>query len=126
MPSSSTYLQQFDAQSSLWVWDEELIVESDSGGYVEVRSAFGGDGTIPSPVNADDCKDKDMDMQLPYGPCFICMSGDFNEGFCERFAGWWDSLSEVQGLRGATAIFQVSFVCCACVCARGREKCFEG
>jgi hypothetical protein len=86
MPSSSTYLQQFDAQSSLWIWDEELIVENNSGGYVEVRSAFGGDGTIPSPVNSG-----------------------------------WDSLSEVQGLRGATAIFQVSFVCCACVCARGRE-----
>ncbi len=203
MPSSSAYLQQFDAQSSLWVWDEELIVESDRGGYVEVppRSAFGGDGTIPSPVTADGCKDKDMDMQLPYGPCFTYMSGEFNEGFCEvdgvcdtcqascalecqstdaacnmtqatdfvmygkRFAGLWDSLSEVQGLRGATsmlhfehedehylsvaqsvcdmeqtaaecrdqfltqpqsAIFQVSFVCCACVCVCARERCFEG
>jgi len=75
--STQAYLEQFDGDTSLWVW-------LDQGKYVEVPNAFGGGGSIPSRHTADACIDSDLyvDLRLPYGPCDSYMPGAFNDGFC--------------------------------------------
>ena len=88
-PSPDAYLAQFDALSTLWVWDQHNVSgdapAGTDGRYVEVRSGLGGGGSIPSPVTADACVDQDVyiDMLLPYGPCWSYMPEEFNQGFCQ-------------------------------------------